>query len=170
MVIDLGEHDIKYKDKKLKQSGGYFDPGIEEMLSLTMIRGDKNSLADPASMLISASAAKAYFGNEDPINKILQIDDMPVVKVSGVYEDLPKNSTFSELQFISTVDFHYNNSSWIKGMDDPWRPNSFRIFVTLNENSDFRSASAKIKDAKLRKVNEQLAKMKPELFLMPMSK
>lgn len=170
MVVEMGEHQVTYSDKNLKQYGGYFERGIEEMLNLTMIRGEGNSLADPTSVLISASAAKAHFGDEDPINKMLQIDDMPVVKVKGVYKDLPKNSTFSELQFISTVDFHYNNSSWIKEMDDPWRPNNFRVFVTLNENSSFASASARIKDAKLKKVNEQLAKMKPELFVMPMSK
>lgn len=170
MAVEAGEHQVAYGDKKLKISGGYFDRGIEDMLRLQVVRGEANLLSDPSSVLISSSAAKAYFGDEDPINKVLKIDDMPVVKVKGVYADLPKNSTFNDLQFISTVDFHYNNNPWIKEMDDPWRPNSFSIFVMLNENSNFSSASAKIKDAKLRRVNEQLSKMKPELFVMPMNK
>ena len=39
------------------------------MFSLKMLRGTWNSLDDPSSVLLSASAAKAYFGNEDPVNK-----------------------------------------------------------------------------------------------------
>jgi ABC-type antimicrobial peptide transport system permease subunit len=170
MAVNWGDHLVTYGDKKLKQSGGFFEPGITDMLSLNMIRGKQNIVADPTSVLISAAMAKVYFGKEDPINKMLQIDDMPVVKVIGVYKDFPKNSTFYELQFISTVNFHYNNNSWVKNMDDPWRPNSFTLFVMLHENANFGSASARIKDAKLRKVNEQLAKMNPQLFVMPMSK
>jgi len=54
-------------------------------------------------------------------------------------------------------------------MEDPWRPNAFTLFVQLNDNADLGAVSAKIKDAKLKKVNEQLAKKKPALFLQPMS-
>jgi putative ABC transport system permease protein len=169
MTVATGDHVLRYGDKKLKQTGGFYEPGIEEILDLKMVSGNR-SIAEPASILLSASAAKALFGDADPMNRMLQIDDMPVTKITGIYKDLPANSSFADVQFISTVDFHYNNSSWIKGMDDRWRPNSFRIFVLLNDHSDFASASAKIKDAKLRKVNPQLAKMKPELFLMPMSR
>ena len=83
---------------------------------------------------------------------------MPVVKVTGVYEDFPHNSTFADLNFISTWDFFYNNSDGIKTMEDPWRPNFTTLFVQLNDNADINKVSAKIKDAKLKKVNPQLAK------------
>ena len=89
--------------------------------------------------------------------------------MTGVYKDLPHNSTFADLSFMSTWDMIYNNTEWIRTMEDPWRPNSFTLFVQINDNADFATVSAKIKDAKLKKVNEQLAKKKPELFLQPMS-
>ena len=100
----------------------------------------------------------------------MKIDDMPVVKVTGVYEDFPRNSTFAGLNFIAPWDFLYNNDKGMKTMEDPWRPNFATLYVQLNDNADINSVSAKIKDAKLKKVNPQLAKKKPALFLQPMSK
>jgi putative ABC transport system permease protein len=168
MVAGWGDHIITVGDKKLKSVGAFFEKGAPDMFSFKMLNG-KNSLSDPSSILLSASAAKAYFGTEDPLDKIIKIDDKPVVKVSGVYEDFPLNSTFSGLNFISTWDFFYNNND-MKSMEDPWRPNFTKLFVQLNDQADINKVSAKIKDAKLKKVNPQLAKKKPALFLQPMSK
>jgi ABC-type antimicrobial peptide transport system permease subunit len=164
----IGEHLLAVNDKKLKKTGGYFEKEAPDLFSLKVIRGN-NNLGDPSSVLLSESAAKAYFGNEDPINKLMKIDNELNVKVTGVYEDFPHNSTFADLSFISSWELIYNNTEWIRTMEDPWRPNSFSLFVELNDNADLSTVSAKIKDAKLKKVNEQLAKKKPALFLHPMS-
>ncbi|HEY6975535.1 MAG TPA: ABC transporter permease [Chitinophagaceae bacterium] len=169
MAVGWGDHLLTVNDKKLKATGGYFEKEMPEMFTLKMLRGNRNSLDDPASVLLSASAAKAYFGHDDPINKMIKIDDKPVVKVTGVYEDFPHNSTFADLNFISTWDFLYNNEEGIRTMEDPWRPNFTMLCVQLNDHVDINKVSAKIKDAKLKKVNPQLQKKKPALFLHPMS-
>jgi ABC-type antimicrobial peptide transport system permease subunit len=165
----IGEHLLAVNDKKLKKTGGYFEKEAPDLFSLKVVHGN-NSLADPSSVLLSESAAKAYFGNEDPVNKLMKIDNELNVKVTGVYEDFPHNSTFADLSFISSWELIYNNTEWIRTMEDPWRPNAFTLFVQLNDNADFSAVSAKIKNAKLKKVNPQLAQKKPELFLQPMSK
>jgi ABC-type antimicrobial peptide transport system permease subunit len=164
----IGDHLLSLDDKKLKKVGGYFEKAAPELFSLEIVRGN-NKFDDPSSLLLSESAAKAYFGEADPINKLLKIDNEFNVKVTGVYKDLPHNSTFADLSFMSTWDMIYNNTEWIRTMEDPWRPNAFTLFVQINDNTDFATVSAKIKDAKLKKVNEQLAKKKPALFLQPMS-
>ena len=120
--------------------------------------------------MLSASAANAYFGKEDPINRIIQIDHQAPLKVAGVYEDFPQNSTFANLNFISSWDFWFKANGELKDMEDPWRPNFTTVFVELNDNADFDKVSAKIKDAKLKKVNAQLQKKKPALFLIPMDR
>src|SRR5262245_18199433 len=102
-----------------------------------------NKLDDPSSILLSASAARAFFGDKDPISKIMKVDNNLQVKVTGVYEDLPLNSSFAELDFIMTWELVYNNTQWIKTMEDPWRPNAFTLFVQLNDNGDFNLVSAK---------------------------
>jgi putative ABC transport system permease protein len=164
----IGDHLLAIDDKKLKKIGGYFEKDAPELFSLEMVHGSNNT-SDPSSLLLSESAAKAYFGDADPINKLMKIDNQMNVKVTGVYKDFPRNSFFANMSFMSTWDLVYNNTDWIRTMSDPWRPNSFSLFVELNDNADVAAVSAKIKDAKLKKVNEQLAKKKPALFLQPMN-
>ena len=168
MAVHWGDHLLNFEDKKLKVTGVFFENEAPEMFSLKMLQGS-SSLNDPTSILLSSGIAKAYFGNEDPLNKLMKIDNMPGVTVTGVYEDFPHNSTFAGVNFIATVNFLYSNDEGLRTMPDPWRPNFVALFVQLNDNADFHGVSAKIKDVKLKKVNEQLAKKKPELFLHPMN-
>jgi len=167
MGVNWGEHLLTFNEKKLNENGIFFEKEAAEMLRLEMVKGSSN-LDDPSSVLLSSSAAKACFGNQDPINKLIKIENYPPAKVTGVYKDLPHNCTFADLNFISTWDFFYNNED-VKSIKDPWRPNFADLFVQLNDNADINNVSAKIKDAKLKKVNAQLQKMKPALFLFPMS-
>jgi ABC-type antimicrobial peptide transport system permease subunit len=168
MAASMGDHIVTYGEKRLTTGGGYFEAAAPEIFSLQMLRGNRNALNDPSSILLSESAARAYFGDADPVNKILKIDNKINGKVAGVYKDFPHNSSFADLDFIAPWDLLYNNSDGIKAMEDPWRPNFTTLFVQLNDNADIRQASAHIKDAKLKKVNPQLAKKKPTLFLEPM--
>ena len=173
VVISTGlqaDHILSCNDKKLKENGGFFESEAPEMFSLKMLQGDRNNLKDPSSILISSSAAKAYFGDETPLNKTMKIDNMPPLKVTGVYQDIPRNSTFAGLNFMASWDFFYNNTEWIRTIDDKWRPNFVKLFVQLNDNEDFASVSGRIKDAKLKNINADLQKKKPALFLQPMSK
>ena len=168
MAADVNDHFLNIDGKKLKVTGGFFEKEMPEMLSLNMIAGTRD-LHDPASILLAASTAKAYFGNSNPVNKIITIDQMPPVRVTGVYEDLPHNSSFASLKFVATWDLFYTVND-VKTTDDPWRPNFTTLYVQLNEGADIDAVNARIKDAKLKKVNPELAKKKPALFLHPMSK
>lgn len=169
------DHILAFNDKKLKENGGFFESQAPEMFSLQMLHGNKDGLNDPSSTLISASTAKAYFGDDpvsyqNPTGKIMKIDNMPPLTVAGVYKDFPRNSTFAGLNFMASWDFFYNNTEWLRTIDDKWRPNFAKLFVQLSDNEDFASVSAKIKDAKLKNINADLQKKKPALFLQPMSK
>jgi len=164
-----GDHMLAYDQKKLKTAGGYFEQGAADMFSLRMVKGNTSGLDEPSTVFLSASAAKAYFGDENPLGKILKIDNEVTVKVTGIFEDLPRNCIFANLGFMAGWNTFYSNTEWVRTMDDPWRPNAFNLFVELNDQADIDKVSQKIKDAKLRKVNPQLAKKKPALFLTPMS-
>ena len=168
VMATTGDHIISIGNNKLKDRGGYFEKEMPEMFTLDMLKGKRNALYDPSSVIISESAAKAYFNNEDAVNKLIKVDQMPPMKVTGVYRDFPQNSAFANLNFISSWDF-YDTHSDLKSMEDPWRPNFTSLFVQVNDNADFKAVSARIKDAKLKKVNALLQKKKPELFLIPMS-
>lgn len=170
MAVSWGEHMLTVKDKKIKQIGGFFEKDFPEMFKLKMLKGSRNAMNEPTAMLLSASAAQAQFGDADPLNQEVKIDGGLMVKVGGVYEDFPRNSSFRDLNFIASWDFLYSNEPSFKAMEEPWRPNFTSLFVELNDKADFATASARIKDAKYKMVNDQLKQKKPALFLHPMNK
>jgi putative ABC transport system permease protein len=169
MSAGVGNHILALGDKKLTKSGTYFEPQGPEMLSLKMLRGSRQALTDPSSIIISESTAKAFFGDTDPMSKILKIDNQETLKVAGVYEDLPKNSTFSEMAFIAPWQM-FATTNELSKMKEPWRPNFVALYVQLNEKADMESLSLKIRDVKLHHLSLQLAKKKPALFLQPMDR
>ncbi|MEP6614096.1 MAG: ABC transporter permease, partial [Mucilaginibacter sp.] len=169
MTANTGGHIIALDNKKLSRGGGFMETDGPEMFTLDMLRGSRSALKDPKSILISASTAKAFFGDASPMEKTLKIDNQIIAKVAGVYADLPQNSTFADLTFIGSWEMFYNAND-IKSMREPWRPNFTTIYVQMAPNADMAAVSLKIRDAKLNKVSAVLAKKKPALFLQPMSK
>ncbi|TDE18540.1 ABC transporter permease [Dyadobacter psychrotolerans] len=165
-----GSHVLTSGDKKFTKMGNYFEPQVTEMLSLKMLKGDRAGLKEPNSILLSESVAKTFFGEADPVGKIMQIDNKQNVRVTGVYEDLPHNSDFRELTFIAPWQLFVNDSQWLKELDTPWGANFTQTFVQIADQADMDQVSAKIKDLKINKVPQEDRKYKPEVFLHPMRK
>jgi len=167
------DHILSYEDKKFTEKGKFMEPEGPEILSLNMIEGTRNGLGyDPASILISASAARALFGNTKALNKLLRIDNKANAKVTGVYEDLPANSQFYKLQFISSMELYKSMDPEVATIRTDWGWDAMEIFVQLSDHADINYVSARIRDIKLNKVKDQkeLAVYKPVLFLHPMSR
>jgi putative ABC transport system permease protein len=170
LMAEYNEHILSYEDKRLSKGGAYFETEGPEILSLHMIEGRREALKDdPSSILLSESVARSYFENGNAIGKTMKIDNNLPVKVAGIYQDMPRNSSFTDLGFIASWDLLYSSGNWVKTMSDPWRPNAFTLIVQLADNVDINAASARIKDAKLKKINAQLAQKKPALLLHAMS-
>ncbi len=164
------DHILAFGQKKISKGGNYFEPQITEMLSLKMLNGTRSALQDNHTIILSQSTAKALFGDSDPMNKVIKIDNKFDVKVTGIYEDLPYNSDFKELTFIAPWQLYIDNNVWGEKATNPWRANAFQAYVQLADNADIEKTSAKIKDAKLRNVTKADAAFKPEVFLHPMRK
>ncbi|MBZ5856835.1 ABC transporter permease [Flavihumibacter profundi] len=164
------QHTLAYGQKKLLKTGSFIEPGITEMLSLKMLKGTRDGLKEPYSILLSASVAKAYFGDADPMEKTLRLDNKVDLKVTGVYEDLPYNTSFRELSYIMPWELYLIQNPWIKAMDDPWGSNFTQTFAQLADNADVEKISKKIKNVKLNAAGKSEAKFKPVIFLHPMKK
>ncbi|MEP7323716.1 MAG: ABC transporter permease, partial [Saprospiraceae bacterium] len=163
------DHIFKIGDKRFTSKGHFIEPEVAEMLSLKMLEGTRDGLKEPYSVLLSATSAKAYFNDEDPLNKMITLDNKDQLKVTGVYEDLPYNSTFRDISFFIPWQFYLIKNSFIQKMDDPWSGNFELTFAQIADHADMDKVSAKIKDVKLNKVSGEEAKFKPEIFLHPMS-
>jgi putative ABC transport system permease protein len=170
MASHNGDHILASGDKKITTQGSYMEPAMTEMLGLHMQRGTRASLNDMSSILISEETAKALFGNADPIDKMIKIDNDKQVKVSGVYADLPYNSDFGNTRFIASWKMFLENLQWGFKVSDPWRANMFRAFVQVADHADMQKVSAKIKDVKLKNVNPREREFKALVFLHPMSR
>ena len=164
------DHILAYGEKKITQSGNYYEPQITEMLSLSMLKGTRSALRDMHAVILSETAAKALFGNNDPMNKRIKIDNKFDVTVTGIYQDLPYNSDFNNLAFIAPWKLHIDNNNWQEKATNPWRNNSFKALVQLADHADMNSVSSKIKDVKMKNVTKADAAFNPVVFLMPMSK
>jgi ABC-type antimicrobial peptide transport system permease subunit len=164
------EHTLTYGDKMFLKPGSFWEPQVAEMLTLKMVRGSRNGLKEMNSILLSKSVTEAYFGKDDPLNKILKLDNKESVKVTGVYEDLPENTSFKDLKFILPWDLYLAMNPWIKKMDDPWGSNFTQTFAQIADNADMKKVSAKIRDVKFNKLAKEDRKYKPVVFLHPMSK
>lgn len=163
-------HVLAAGDKKLSSYGVYLEPQAPHMFTLNMLKGSRDGLQDPSSILLSQSTAQAFFGDTDPINQAIQIDNKEEVKVTGVYEDLPANATFTNVKFIAPYDLFLRNAPWIRNAQHAWDKDFVQLYVQLANGADMDKVSALIKDLKLQKVNKEEAKYNPALFLEPMSK
>ncbi len=166
------KHILTFGDAKFTKMGNYMSPKAPEVLSLKMLRGTWSGLKDPSSILLSESTAKALFGDANPMDKLVKIDNELNVKVTGVYEDLPYNSDFKELNFIAPWDLYVSSTDWVKEAQDlsEWGNNSFQIFVEIAQNRHHKSVSEKIKNIKLVKGDRDELKFTPEIILHPMSR
>lgn len=164
------DHILASGETKITKSGTFFEPPIIDMLSLKMLKGTAVALNASNSIMLSAGTAKALFGEADPVDKIMKIDNRFDVMVTGVYEDLPVNSSFNNVRFIAPWKLYIDSTVWPEKLSNPWRSNAYQTYVQLADNADVDKVSKKIKDVKLRKVKAEDAAFKPEVFLQPMSK
>ncbi|MES2063138.1 MAG: ABC transporter permease [Bacteroidota bacterium] len=168
------DHIVAFGDKKLTQTGSFMQPEVTEMLTLKMLKGTRGGLKDPSSILLSQKVATALFGSDDAMNKTIKLDNKQLVKVTGVYEDLPRNSTFYELNIILPWDLYPVSQSWVKRASTQWGNNSFQIFAQLNDNASLAKVNARIKGIKEKNIalagDKVGASFKPVVFLHPMER
>jgi putative ABC transport system permease protein len=157
-------------NKHISATGNFFDADAPEMLTLKMLKGTRAGLKDPYSILMSASTATALFGNEEPVNKVIKLNRTTDVKVTGVYEDLPDNTSFRDIKVMMPWDLWLIQNPWVKDMQEPWGSNFSQTFVQIADNADMNKVSAKIKNTKLNNISKEEAKYQWVVFLQPMRK
>ncbi len=75
VLMELNNHTLAVGDKKLNTNGIYMQAEGPEMFTFKMIAGTRNGLKDPSSIMLSATNARALFGNADPMNQTVIIDN-----------------------------------------------------------------------------------------------
>jgi putative ABC transport system permease protein len=160
-------HDLLVGDKKLYSAGAMIGEDFFKIFHYPLLQGDPaTALQDPYSIVLTASVAKALFGDTDAMGKTVRIDDQHNVKVTGILKDIPRNSS---LQFNYLLPFGYKISTedWIKDATNSWYNNSFQIFVALKSNTDYAKLAPKIRNLVFNN-GPRMRPGKPEVFLHPL--
>ena len=133
-------------DKKVNEQGNYMETDAPDMLSLDLVAGTRKSFSTASTVLLSQSTAKALFGNEDPLNKVVRFDNKNDLKVTGVLKDIPANST---LQFNYLVPFSYweSTNDFVKtARTKGFGWTNFAVYVKLKPGISYAQVEPKVRN------------------------
>jgi len=127
----FGNHVLNYNDKVFRERRLYTaDSNFFNVFSLPLIYGNSRTvLSQPNSLVMSESEAKKYFGNENPVGKILNADSQTSYMVTGVMKDFPANSSFR-------CDFLLSMSTYAVTKNDDWLNMSYITYIVLQKGTD----------------------------------
>jgi len=166
-------------DKTISDVGLWVEDKFPTMLSLDMLKGNINALADPSSIIINASLAKALFGDIDVIGKTIRLDNKDNYKVAGVFRDFPNGNPISgnSGSFPTLQDANYflpwkkyiTKEQWVKDAATDWNNRSWQCYVQLNDNVNMDKEREKIKNVVMAHKNAKTDDLE-SAYLYPMDK
>ena len=135
-----GEKLLSYEDKHFLEFYYAVDPAFFKIFTFDFVEGEANTVfSDPYSMVLSETMAKKFFGNQNPLGEIIQLDQKADFTVTGIIEDIPSNSHLQRDIFIPF-------ETWGKLYEEPlehWQYLSFYTYVLLNADVDTFGVEAK---------------------------
>ncbi len=147
--LGWGFSSVKYRDRTIHGIFRIADPAILDVFTFPLLRGDPASvMEDPYSLIVTEAASRKYFGDEDPIGKVLSVEmagRQPVVRdfvITGIAKSIPKNSSI-RFDFLAPIAD--------RGKTRSWSMNSTQTFVLLSENK--RPADVEDQSTKLLRAN-----------------
>lgn len=132
---------FRYKEKVFSEEKVFWvDNSIFKMFTIPFIQGNpETALEEPNSIVVTKSMAQKYFGEENPIGKSLNSDNRMDYLVTGVVEDVPKNSHF-----------HYDFLASLSTLDESrspfWLSYNYYTYLVLREGVDYKDFEKKLKD------------------------
>lgn len=128
----------------------YCDSSVFDVFSFRMVRGNpQKALTEPYSLVLARSAAERIFGQDDPLDQLVTLNDRDLLRVTGVVEDPPVNS---QLQFDALVSFIslYQDPAMALGWDGG---HNYLTYILLHADADTSVLTARFPDFMERHIN-----------------
>jgi ABC-type antimicrobial peptide transport system permease subunit len=155
-------------ENKVTKVGISASEDLLKMFTLPLLQGDVNTaLTDPNSIVLTQDLAKTLFGDEDPMGKLVKIDNTRELKVTGVLAPIPDQSFFSFIHHITPFAFYETTQEWVRNSRERWDNNSFQMYVELEEGHTKAEVDASIRNLVKENVSDTLTS--PEVFLHPVT-
>ncbi len=157
-----GQQLLRVGETSFYERGIYVEPAYFDIFTFPAVAGDPvAALADPDAVVITQRTAKKFFGDENPMGKILRHDNQRDLKVGAVLRDLPTNSSLRFDVVLPFRIFEQQNADWI----DSWNDNALPTYVELNNGANLTALNEKL--AKLLSTKQE---SEVGLFAYPMSR
>ncbi|HEV2355275.1 MAG TPA: ABC transporter permease [Puia sp.] len=130
-------------DKLFNSQGAFADSGFLSMFGFPMAEGDRaRALSSMNNIVVTASLAKRLFGDQDPMGRVVRVDNNADLIVTGVLQDLPPTTSF---HFDYLIPWTYLvHLGWDD--EDAWGDNSIYTYVLTKPGVTERSLNAEIQD------------------------
>ena len=140
---------VRYKDKGFQENFCVADGSFWDVFTIPLLKGDHQALLKhPASVVITETVARKYFGNENPVGKVVTVESRYTggdYEIVGILKDLPSQST---LQF-DILTFTIPTLPLMHTVWERWRKSSFRpvqTYLLLSESTSSADLERKLPD------------------------
>jgi predicted permease len=142
---------LTVNDNNIKARGYYTSPDFFNVYTFPLIHGNADQvLQDKSNIVISETLAAKLFENSlEAVGKSVEFQHDKTFIVSGVYQDMPNNSSI-QMDFLLSFELYKDENSWVTN----WGSNGPQTYIILKEGSDANQVSNKIANVVLEK-NEQ---------------
>ena len=142
---------IRYKNNVFVETNFFWaDSGTFTVFTIPFIKGNPGkALSEPHTIVLTETLAKKYFGDEDPMDKIMNFEDGTPYTVRGVVEDCPRNSHWH-------YDIFASMSSIGLATSQEWLGNSVHTYLLLDKRSSIKNLESKIGDFTKKRVSQRI--------------
>jgi putative ABC transport system permease protein len=146
---------FKYRNKSIKETHTSFaDPSLFSVFDFPLIQGNPaRPFTDSHSIVLTESTARRYFGLENPIGKVLTSDNNTAFTVSGVMQDIPKNSSIQAdmiLPIPLLFETMYNSRTDGKTKDNDFATFNYNTYFLLQPGVSLGTLTDKLRTIHLR--------------------
>ena len=153
----MGSPTASYQTKRIPiQSSWYADPSVFRIFTWPLLKGDtEQALKAPYAIVISEEVAESIFGDEDPLGKMIKMNDRTTYTVTGVMADVPENSHMTPDVLCSFITLSTMGSA-TRPMLTAWTSFNFNTYLLLAEGVDYRGFEEKIRYQLHEKAGDEL--------------
>ncbi|HMI61906.1 MAG TPA: ABC transporter permease [Puia sp.] len=139
---------FEYQGKRITEwHNCHADASFFTMFTYSLIKGNpQHPFTDAHSIVLSETTAKKFFGDEDPMGKVLKGDDKKIYHVTGVMKDMPENSSikYNIVFNFQLGEEYYDTSGYFKSLNTNWGQYNYDTYVLLKPNANPVAAGLKL--------------------------
>ncbi|RZL34025.1 MAG: FtsX-like permease family protein, partial [Pedobacter sp.] len=155
---------ITVGDNKISAKLNFVDPNFVKIFDYKFLKGNpEKALQEVNTIILTETLAKKLFGNEDPINKTVKLENQDVLKVEAIIEDVPENSSIT-FECLAPWSLFLKREQWAREAN--WGNNMCLTVVQLKDNKFLADANADMKGIYKRNQKGNTA----EALLFPLTK